>query len=359
MLIRGSDERNNNTRTKCWLECRTNETTIHERNADSTVGRTKQQYTNGMRIGLSLWLKPTVRHSIVNGFASFKVSALRMALGLASAFFLSASVYYYIALPVSSPAYDAVLWMILVLIISTATRRRKQQSTGSTKLVMWGGGKQGRSTTSSSSTPTGQPAGQGTISRPEVQVWLPEGFVAMIGDVTAAEADVEIREGIGVNCVDALQNQTSIRGPMDLRDNCRMIGEELVPQRMRQFAVTLQDGITPDRLRWILERLAAELNLLDDTEWTENAAALLSLPPYCNGCDTFGHTQEQCGHFGGRAGWARTERGVAPHASHAHGTHRLRKLGLNRQFTYSRVPWSTDSFHVCLGHERIHWCVSA
>ena len=167
------------------------------------------------------------------------------------------------------------------------------------------------------------------MARPDVQLWLPDEFIPLIQNAAKADADVEVREGIGMNCIDALQDQTSMRGPVNLRDNCRMVGDTVMPQRMRQFAITPHNGITPDRLRWIVERLCAELNLLDHIDSIENAAALAALPPYCNGCDSFGHIQEQCRHFGGRA---RTERGVAPHASHAHGTYRLRKLGLNRHF---------------------------
>ena len=112
------------------------------------------------------------------------------------------------------------------------------------------------------------------MARPDIQLWLPDGFLRLIQNAAKADADVEVREGIGMNCIDALQDQTSMQGPVNLRDNCRMVGDTVMPQRMRQFAITPHNGITPDRLRWIVERLCAELNLLDNTEWTENAAAL-------------------------------------------------------------------------------------
>jgi hypothetical protein len=85
-------------------------------------------------------------------------------------------------------------------------------------------------------------------------------------------------------------------------------------------------------LTYILDRLYAELNIVDDSVLTENRAVLASLPPYCDGCDSFGHKQEECVHFAGRAGRHRTEQGFLPHASHAHGTYRLEKLGLNQEF---------------------------
>ena len=168
--------------------------------------------------------------------------------------------------------------------------------------------------------------------RPQVHLWLPEGFVDKILNATTADSDVEVREGIGQNCISTLQNQTSLRDPINVRDNWSIRADNsIVTQRMYQFEITLQHGVNPDRMRWILERLGAELNLLDDTESTENAAVLLSLPPYCHGCDSYGHTQQQCRFFDGQAGWGRTEPGVAPHTSHAHGTYRLRKLGLKTQ----------------------------
>ena len=115
------------------------------------------------------------------------------------------------------------------------------------------------------------------MARPDILLWLPDGFLTLIQNAAKADADVEVREGIDMNCIDALQDQISIRGPVNLRDNCRMIGDIVVPQRMRQFTITLQNGITPDRLRWIVERLSAELNLLDHIDWTENAAALAAV----------------------------------------------------------------------------------
>jgi len=119
---------------------------------------------------------------------------------------------------------------------------------------------------------------------------------------------------------------------MGLLEELSIVGDDLEPQRLRQFEIILQDGIEPSRLGWILERLGAELSLVDDTAWRENAAVLASLPSYCNGCDGFGHTQEQCTYFAGRAGRHRTEEGFVPQASHVHGTYQLRKLGLNRNF---------------------------
>ena len=197
-----------------------------------------------------------------------------------------------------------------------------------TQRRMWGGGKRG--VTNGSSSSGSASAGN---SRPQIHLWLPEGFVDKVLNATAAESDVEVREGIGQNCISTLQDQTSLRDPINVRENWRIEGDDsIVPQRMYQFEITLEHGINPDRLRWILERLGAELNLVDPTETTENAAVLLSLPPYCHGCDSYGHTQQQCRFFDGQAGWGRTEPGVAPHASHAHGTYALRKLGLNRQF---------------------------
>ena len=103
-------------------------------------------------------------------------------------------------------------------------------------------------------------------------------------------------------------------------------------RRWHQFDITFHNGVDPFRLTSILGRLCTDVNSVDDSVLTENEAVLASLPPYCGGCDSFGHTQEQCAYFAGRAGRHRTEVGFLPHTSHAHGTYRLEKLGLNQVF---------------------------
>ena len=165
--------------------------------------------------------------------------------------------------------------------------------------------------------------------RPVAQIWLPDGYTEKVAAFIEAEKD-QMLQGALDRCFNALRDEASIRGPMALREEQSMVGDELVPQRLRQFEITLHNGIDPSRLTWIIERLCAEADLVDDTVWIENAAVLASLPAYCNGCDRFGHTIEQCIEPGIR-GRQRTEEGFVAQASHAHGTYRLRKLGLNRQ----------------------------
>jgi hypothetical protein len=184
---------------------------------------------------------------------------------------------------------------------------------------MWGGGKRGQSTASSSST-----------QRPSIQIWLPEDYTEKVQALIEAEEEGNLRGGLE-RCFNGLREETSLLGPMGLREELNMVGDELIPLRFRQFEISVDNGIAPSRLIWILERLCAELNIVDDSVWTENAAILASLPPCCNGCDSYGHTQEECSDFDGRAGRQRAEQGFLPQTSHAHGTYRFRKLGLNRQ----------------------------
>ena len=51
-----------------------------------------------------------------------------------------------------------------------------------------------------------------------------------------------------------------------------MKGDDLVPRRWQQFEITFQNGLDPSRLTYILDRLCAELNIVDDSVLTENSS---------------------------------------------------------------------------------------
>ena len=220
------------------------------------------------------------------------------------------------------------------------------------QIPMWGGGKRGMSASSSSSA---QPLGSGApsvhvgdeeegstggaaghvaasaigtlrVPRPIVQVWLPDGFLAMATEFVFQESSADYRMTLN-SCLDALEAQTSAGAPLHARDEMRLKGEELEPLRLRQYELSFRDGVEPFRLRDILGVLCAAATLVDDTVWQENSAVLASLPPYCGGCDNFGHVVADCQHFRGRD---RTEQGHTPHIEHAYGHYAVERLGRNQ-----------------------------
>ena len=203
---------------------------------------------------------------------------------------------------------------------STATGHRISAATGHR---MWGGGKRLFSKQSM----------QSPIlkDRAVAQIWFPDDFEKEVVIMISSEPD-KIQQGALQRCFDALKAESKLSKAINARAEMCMKGDDLVPRRWQQFEITFQNGLDPSRLTYILDRLYAELNIVDDSVLTENRAVLASLPPYCDGCDSFGHKQEECVHFAGRAGRHRTEQGFLPHASHAHGTYRLEKLGLNQEF---------------------------
>jgi hypothetical protein len=94
-----------------------------------------------------------------------------------------------------------------------------------------------------------------------------------------------------------------------------------------QCHVTLVDAIAPARLRQLLELVRAAAELVDDAVWEVNEGAMMTLPSYCDQCDTFGHVAAVCPHYNGQE---RTEASYAPSAVHAYGHYTLRREGLNR-----------------------------
>ena len=204
----------------------------------------------------------------------------------------------------------------------SAVSDSKESSTGH----MWGGGKRLFSKSSSSSMQS-----PSLRDRAVAHIWFPDDYEKEVEIIIALEKD-KIQQGALQRCFDALKAETKLRKATNARAEMCMKGDDLVPRRWQQFEITFQNGLDPSRLTYILDRLYAELNIVDDSVLTENRAVLASLPPYCDGCDSFGHKQEECVHFAGRAGRHRTEQGFLPHASHAHGTYRLEKLGLNQEF---------------------------
>ena len=191
---------------------------------------------------------------------------------------------------------------------------------------MWGGGKRLFSKSSSSSMQS-----PSLRDRAVAHIWFPDDYEKEVEIIIALEKD-KIQQGALQRCLDALKAESKLSKAINARAEMCMKGDDLVPRRWQQFEITFQNGLDPSRLTYILDRLYAELNIVDDSVLTENRAVLASLPPYCDGCDSFGHKQEECVHFAGRAGRHRTEQGFLPHASHAHGTYRLEKLGLNQEF---------------------------
>ena len=185
---------------------------------------------------------------------------------------------------------------------------------------MWGGGKRASPSSASSSVP-----GPANRDRPVAQIWLPDGYEKEVVAFIEAEEDVVQKGGVQ-RCFDSILEQTTTCEPMDARSGWCMIGADGFARRLRQFEITFRDGLDPFRLTWILERLCADLNLVDDSVWEENAAVLASLPEYCNACDNFGHTHTNCAQFAKRA---RVEAGFVPRA-HMSGMYILRKLGLNQ-----------------------------
>ena len=125
--------------------------------------------------------------------------------------------------------------------------------------------------------------------RPVAQIWLPDRSCEVVEACIEKEDDLILRGGLCL-CPEALKHEASLRGPMAVREERRMIGGHMCPQRLQHVEVVLRNGIDPFRLTWILERLCAVVYLVDDTVCIENAAVLASLPPYCNGCDRFRHT---------------------------------------------------------------------
>ena len=91
-----------------------------------------------------------------------------------------------------------------------------------------------------------------------------------------------------------------------------------------QHNISFTEGVDPHRGGNKMDNLRATLDLLHDRFRNENAAALASLPVYCSGCDSFGHSTNDCRHFRGKG---RAEESFLPAAQHVSGQYVLQELG--------------------------------
>ena len=151
----------------------------------------------------------------------------------------------------------------------------------------------------------------------------------MVSPIIESEEDPAARGGLQ-RCLNSLLSQFS---------NAIGASQESVFSETRerevmftQYDLSFAEGVDPHRVEYILDSLFASLTLWQDKFALENAAVLASLPVYCSGCDSFGHSTNDCMHFRGRV---RVEAGFLPAAQHVSGEYRLQKLG--RTIAFRRV----------------------
>ena len=64
--------------------------------------------------------------------------------------------------------------------------------------------------------------------RPVAQIWLTDGYIGRVDAFIEKEDDVILRGGLG-RCLEAPMHETSIRGPMAVREEQSMVGDQLFP----------------------------------------------------------------------------------------------------------------------------------
>ena len=156
----------------------------------------------------------------------------------------------------------------------------------------------------------------------------------MVSEIINNEED-DVAAGALQRCFNSLLSQTSGLDGFSQETSFSEIRESEVMFTEQDISFT--EGVDPHRVGNIMDNLRATLELLHDRFWTENAAALASLPVNCSGCDSFGHSTNDSRHV---RDMGRAEEGFLPAAQHVSGQYVLQKLGCTT--AYDRVVSIND-----------------
>ena len=96
---------------------------------------------------------------------------------------------------------------------------------------------------------------------PSVQLWLPEGFNAMLVDLIAQESDVDHQGALG-RCLNGLRLQTGTSHAMASQEVLNEASLSLM--RFSQYQIQLGNGIDPFCLECLCDMLHAATRLFDD-----------------------------------------------------------------------------------------------
>ena len=138
---------------------------------------------------------------------------------------------------------------------------------------------------SSSSSSFRAPIAVGTSGNSCVQLWLPENFNSMLGQLIFQE-ESETDRGALNRCLHGLHLQTF---SSDALASQNFLSEATLSEmRLSKYEIVFGNGVDPFRLKVLCDMLLAAARLFDEELLRENHGVLESLPPYCSACDVFG-----------------------------------------------------------------------